>query len=151
MEKAGRFPGQRIVVLPRKVVAQALEHLLGMMVWHRQQTWRGDPDPGQKISQSIAYMKQHLEQPLLVSTLAALTNLSPSHYAVLFKQHTGYAPIDYFIHLRMHWACQLLDTTNLPVKHIAASLGYDGPFYFSRVVKAVNEASPTEYRLMHKG
>lgn len=77
MEKAGRFPGQRIVVLPRKVVAQALEHLLGMMVWHRQQTWRGDPDPGQKISQSIAYMKQHLEQPLLVSTLAALTNLRP--------------------------------------------------------------------------
>jgi AraC family transcriptional regulator of arabinose operon len=102
VEKAGRFPGQRIVVLPRKVVAQALEHLLGMMVWHRQQTWRGDPDPGQKISQSIAYMKQHLEQPLLVSMLAALPNLSPSHYAALFKQHTGYAPIDYFIHLRMH-------------------------------------------------
>ena len=102
MEKAGRFPGQRIVVLPRKVVAKTLEHLLGMMVWHRQQTWRGDPDPGQKISQSIAYMKQHLEQPLLVSMLAALTNLSPSHYAALFKQHTGYAPIDYFIHLRMH-------------------------------------------------
>jgi YesN/AraC family two-component response regulator len=51
----------------------------------------------------------------------------------------------------MHWACQLLDTTNQPVKQIAASLGYDDPFYFSRVFKAVNEASPTEYRLMHKG
>jgi transcriptional regulator GlxA family with amidase domain len=96
-------------------------------------------------------MKQHLEQPLHVPTLAALANLSPSHYTALFKQHTGYAPIDYLIRLRMHWACQLLDTTNLPVKNIAASLGYDDPFYFSRLFKAVNEASPTEYRLMHKG
>jgi AraC-like DNA-binding protein len=50
----------------------------------------------------------------------------------------------------MHWACQLLDTTHLPVMHIAASLGYDDPLYSSRVFKAVNEASPTEYRLMRK-
>ena len=131
--------------------SQALAHLLGVMIWHRQQRWRGDPNPRQKISQSIAYMKQHLGKPLHVSTLAALVNLSPSHYTALFKQHTGYAPIDYLIRLRMHWACQLLDTTNQPVKQIAASLGYGDPFYFSRVFKAVNEASPTEYRLMHKG
>lgn len=131
--------------------SQALAHLLGVMIWHRQQRWRGDPNPSQKINQSIAYMKQHLETPLHVSTLATLANLSPSHYTALFRQHTGYAPIGYLIRLRMHWACQLLDTTNLPVKNIAASLGYDDQFYFSRVFKAVNEASPTEYRLMHKG
>ena len=131
--------------------SQALAHLLGVMIWHRQQKWRGDPDPKQKINQSIAYMKQHLEKSLHVSTLAALGNLSPSHYTALFKQHTGYAPIDYLIRLRMHWACQLLDTTSLPVKEIAASLGYDDAFYFSRVFKAVNETSPTEYRLLHKG
>ena len=131
--------------------SQALAHLLGVMIWHRQQKWRGDPDPRQKINQSIAYMKQHLAKPLRVSTLAALGNLSPSHYTALFKQHTDYAPIDYLIRLRMHRACQLLDTTKLPVKEIAASLGYDDPFYFSRVFKMVNETSPAAYRLMHKG
>jgi AraC-like DNA-binding protein len=131
--------------------SQALGHLLGVMIWHRQQRWRGDPDPQQKINQSIAYIKQHLEKPLKVPTLAAMANLSSSHYTALFKQYTGYAPIDYLIRLRMHWACQLMDTTNLPVKKIAASLGYDDPFYFSRVFKAVNETSPTDYRLMHKG
>jgi AraC family transcriptional regulator, arabinose operon regulatory protein len=131
--------------------SQALAHLLGMMVWHRQQQWRGEPDPRQKINQSISYMKQHLETPLKVPTLAALANLSPSHYTTLFKQHTGYAPIDYLIRLRMHWASQLLDTTDLPVKQIAASLGYDDPLYFSRIFKAVNEASPSQYRRLHKG
>ncbi len=58
----------------------------------------------------------------------------------------------------MHWRKrpegfpgQLLHTTDLPVKKIAASLGYDDPFHFSRVFRTVNETSPTQYRLMHKG
>lgn len=130
---------------------QTLAHLIGVMIWHRHQQWRGNPDPEQKVAQSIAYMKQHLSQPLHVSNLAAVANLSASHYTSLFKRQTGYAPIDYFIRLRMHRACQLLDTTDLSVKEVAASLGYDDPFYFSRVFKLVNEASPSEYRLMHKG
>lgn len=141
----GYAPGQLLYA------SQALGHLLGMMVWHRQQKWRGEPDPKQKINQSIAYMKQHLEKPLKVSTLAALANLSTSHYTALFKQHTGYAPIDYLIRLRMHWASQLLDTTDQPIKKIAASLGYEDPFYFSRVFKSVNETSPAQYRRLHKG
>jgi AraC-like DNA-binding protein len=131
--------------------AQTLAHLIGVMIWHRHQQWRGDPDPEQKIAQSIEYMKQHLARPLHISTLAALSNLSASHYTALFKRHTGYAPIDYFIRLRMHQACQLLDTTDLSVKEISARLGYADAFYFSRVFKAVNEASPSDYRLMHKG
>jgi AraC family transcriptional regulator, arabinose operon regulatory protein len=145
MLEHGYAPGQLLYA------SLALAHLVGVMIWHRQQKWRVEPDPKQKINQSIAYMKQHLEKPLQVSTLAALANLSPSYYTALFKQHTGYAPIDYFIRLRMHSACQSLDTTNLPVKKIAAALGYDDPFYFSRLFKTVNETSPTQYRLMHKG
>jgi len=30
-------------------------------------------------------------------------------------------------------------------------LGYEDPFYFSRIFKMVNEALPSDYRLMHKG
>lgn len=131
--------------------AQTLAHLLGLMIWHRHQQWRGEPDPEQKIAQSIQYMKQHLNRPLQVAALSGLANLSPSHYTALFKKQTGYAPIDYFIRLRMHQACQLLDTTNLSVKKIAALLGYEDPFYFSRIFKMVNDASPSDYRLMHKG
>jgi AraC family transcriptional regulator, arabinose operon regulatory protein len=131
--------------------ALALAHLIGTMIWHRHQKWRGDPDPQQRISQSIAYMKQHMGKPLRVSTLAGLANLSASHYTALFKAHTGYAPIDYLIRLRMHKACQLLDTTTLTVKEIADTLGYSDPFYFSRIFKTVNDASPAAYRLLHKG
>jgi AraC-like DNA-binding protein len=59
--------------------------------------------------------------------------------------------MDYFIRLRMHKACQLLDTTSLNVKEIANSVGYEDPLYFSRVFKAVVELTPTQYRLINKG
>lgn len=100
----------------------------------------------QKIQASITYMSQHLNQPLQVSALASMVNISPSHYFALFKRHSGRAPMDYFTRLRMERACRLLDTTGSSVKEVAAALGYDDPFYFSRVFKSVQGVAPSEYR-----
>jgi AraC-like DNA-binding protein/DNA-binding CsgD family transcriptional regulator len=99
-----------------------------------------------KIGQSIIYMLRHLNEPLQVATLAAQASISPSHFFALFKRQVGCAPIDYFIRLRMQQACRLLDETALSVKEVAAAVGYDDPFYFSRVFKSVNRVAPSEYR-----
>ena len=104
----------------------------------------------EKISRTIAYMIEHVNQPLQISTLAAQANISPSHYFALFKRQTGSAPMDYFIRLRMRHARELLDGTALSVKEIAAELGYNDQFYFSRVFKAVNRLAPTEYRMLRR-
>ena len=99
-----------------------------------------------RIGRSIAYMNQHLDQPLQVAVLAAQANISPSHFFALFKRQTGCPPIDYFIQLRMTRARQLLDSTTSSVKEVAAALGYSDPFYFSRLFKSVNQVPPSEYR-----
>ena len=101
----------------------------------------------QKIEESIAFMTRNLNRPLQVSMLAALVNVSPSHYFALFKRHTGRAPMDYFTRLRMEKARCLLETTASSVKEVAAALGYDDPFYFSRVFKSVNRLAPSNYRI----
>lgn len=103
-----------------------------------------------RIEQSIAYMAQHLDQPLQVATLAALANISPSHFFALFKRRIGSAPMDYFTRLRMQRACRLLHDTNLSVKEVASKLGYDDPFYFSRVFKSVNSMAPSDYRVAQR-
>jgi AraC-like DNA-binding protein len=108
----------------------------------------GESHVVRKIEQSISYMLQHLDQPLHVATLAAVVNFSPSHFSALFKRWMECPPIDYFIHLRMRHACWLFDNTSLNVKEVAAALGYDDPFYFSRTFKSVNRVAPSEYRLM---
>ena len=103
-----------------------------------------------RINRSIAYMTEHLDQPLQVAALAALANISPSHFFTLFKRQTGSPPIDYFIRLRMERARQLLDSTASSVKEVAAILGYNDPFYFSRLFKAVNKVAPSDYRQLRK-
>jgi transcriptional regulator GlxA family with amidase domain len=107
-----------------------------------------DPSTGsdKRVLQCISYMRQHLSEPLQVATLAARAGTSPSHFFVLFKRFTGCSPIDYFIRLRMQRASYLLETGPLSVKDIAAMLGYEDPFYFSRVFKSVHRLAPSHYR-----
>ena len=105
-----------------------------------------ESEGARKIAQSIAYMLEHLDQPLQVATLAARACVSPSHFFVLFKRRTGCPPIDYFIRLRMRRARELLEAGSLHVKEVAAALGYEDPFYFSRMFKSVNHVAPVEYR-----
>jgi AraC-like DNA-binding protein len=95
-------------------------------------------------------MKEHLDTPLRAATLASVANMSLPHYFVVFKRCTGSTPIDYFIRLRMERARELLATTSCSVKEIAGLLGYDDPLYFSRVFKAVNQTTPTQYRVSHQ-
>jgi len=104
------------------------------------------PEAAVRIEQSVAYMTQHLDRPLQVATLAAKASVSPSHFFALFKRRIGLAPMDYFTRLRMERACHLLETTSLSVKEVAAELGYEDPFYFSRVFKSVNQLAPSDYR-----
>jgi transcriptional regulator GlxA family with amidase domain len=103
-----------------------------------------------KIEGTIAYMMSHLDQPLDVATLAALANISTSHFFALFKRQTGCAPMGYFTRLRMQHACRLLDGTSASVKEVAAALGYEDPFYFSRVFKLINHVPPSRYRARQK-
>ncbi len=131
--------------------SQILTHLIGLIIWVSQNSLVGNLNTSQKVEQSIAFMKQHLDRPATVASFAAMANLSESHYRSLFKHQTGYSPMDYFIRLRVHKACQLLDTTNLSVKEIARLTGFDDALYFSRAFKTVIGLSPAKYRLQHKG
>jgi len=104
-----------------------------------------------RLEQVIETMHRRLGDRLSVGELAVEARLSPSYLAVAFKRKTGFAILDFFIRLKMQRACLLLDSTGLPVKAIAADLGFDDPLYFSRCFHRVHECSPTQYRAARKG
>ncbi|HYH56823.1 MAG TPA: AraC family transcriptional regulator, partial [Anseongella sp.] len=98
------------------------------------------------IDCSIRFLKQHISQSLTLKEIADHVHLSVSHFSGLFQKKTGFSPIEYFNHLKMQKACQLLHFTDLRIYEVAARTGIGDPYYFSRVFKENMGVSPKEYR-----
>lgn len=97
-------------------------------------------------ARAISYMQQNLFNSITLDNIAQSVSLSISFFCRKFKQDTGYAPIEYFNHLRVQKACQLLHFSDLRINEVASRLGIDDPFYFSRLFKKQMGVSPVEYR-----
>ena len=98
------------------------------------------------IEAIINYMVQNLTESVSLQTLADQLSLSPSYFSRVFHKTTGYAPIDYFIRLKMQKACELLELTNMTIGEISEYLGYSTPYYFSRLFKKIVGKSPLHHR-----
>ncbi len=48
--------------------------------------------------------------------------------------------------MKIEYACQLLDSSELSVKAIADAVGYDDALYFSRLFRQTMGLSPRAYR-----
>lgn len=135
-------------VLQRMIYAsQALHHLLGTLVFNnrafsplmRSSHFRG-------IDDTLNYLHENLHARLSLDEMANHAGLSKSHFVRLFKEQTQYSPMDYFIHLKMQHACMLLSLSFMTIREISDTLGYDDPYYFSRVFKKTIGESPAMYR-----
>ncbi len=94
----------------------------------------------------IELMHARLSQDISLDELAAEARLSPFHFARMFKQSTGVPPRVYLTRLRVEKACELLETTDLPVTDIAQEVGYSSNQVLARVFTKHQRMSPTEYR-----
>lgn len=102
------------------------------------------------VDSAILYLQEHLNESITLSELSARFNYSPSRFSGLFKQKTGYSPIDYFIQMKMQMACRELDFTNKAIKEISIGLGFIDPYYFSSRFKTIIGVSPKKYRAIKK-
>jgi len=102
------------------------------------------------IDDAIRYMQDNINNNITLQELCRHFYYSPSRFSSLFKQRTGYSPIDYFIQLKMQKASQLLDFTDQSIKDIASEFGFDDPYYFSRRFRKTIGVSPKKYRSIRK-
>jgi AraC-like DNA-binding protein len=103
------------------------------------------------VNHAISMMQSRLHGQLTLNELAEQSGLSKSHFVFLFKKVTQKSPIDYFLHLKIQKACQLLTLSNWNIQQIAESLGFNDPYYFSRLFHKMVGQSPNKYRLNKKG
>ena len=60
------------------------------------------------------------------------------------------SPVQYLTKYRMSQACILLKKTDMAVKAVAFSVGYEDPLYFSRRFRETEGCSPKEYAERHE-
>ena len=102
------------------------------------------------IDSAILFMQEHVNETITLNELSKLYHYSPSRFYSLYKKKTGYAPIDYFLQMKMQKASQQLDFTKQSIKEIASNFGFDDPYYFSRRFTKVIGMPPTKYRSNNK-
>lgn len=102
------------------------------------------------VESAILYMQENIRETLTLTEISEHSNYSVSRFSNLFKQKTGYAPMDYFMQMKIQQACQLLDFTDKAIKDVAFTMGFDDPYYFSKRFKQVIGMPPQQYRAIKK-
>ncbi len=108
---------------------------------------RGGLAPHQS-ARVIDYMQCHLDQRITLRDLAALTGLSPWHFARAFRDTHGLPPHRYLTRLRVEHARDLLTRTSLSITEIAAATGYS-PQQLVRHFRQALGVAPAAYRRLH--
>ena len=99
------------------------------------------------ILQANEFIEQHYSDPdLSLNEVAALVNLSASHFSVVFSQETRHTFKEYLTDIRINKAKELLRMTGLRSGDIAYQVGYNDPHYFSSVFKKHTGVSPIKFR-----
>lgn len=125
-------------------LSQALSLILSE-IYYRE---KADESPVRRraLTRAVRYMYGHLNEPLALEDLSRAMQVSRSYLNMIFRQETGHAPMDFFIELKMQEACRMLEDPRMRVGEVAAALGYDDPYYFSRVFRKHMKVSPRAYR-----
>ena len=111
------------------------------------------PRPEQRGGLPIARLRKiedhvrgHLAESIQIETLAALAELSPFHFARVFKQATGITPHQFVTRERMLRAQQLIRETARSLIDIALEVGYSSPSHFAQVFRREVGMAPTQFR-----
>lgn len=98
----------------------------------------------------ILYLQQHYTEHISLDTLSATVNLNRSYLCRLFKRETGESLFQHLARLRLERATGLLLQEGLSIREVAARVGIDDPFYFTRMFKKQYGVAPSEYAIQKK-
>lgn len=127
-----------------------LSQYISMFIYNSRHYEDKEGEKKDAVDSAILYMQKQIDKNISLGDLCRHFNYSVSRFSSLFKLKTGYAPIDYFVQMKMQKACQQLDFTLLSIKEIAFSMGFDDPYYFSKRFSAIIGMSPKKYRALKK-
>lgn len=110
---------------------------------------RRDTRIARAVAAAERHLSTHLAEPVNVALLARRLGVAYSHFRSAFKAHTGYAPWQYVLHLRLAQARRQLAASDATLDEIASRLGFSSAFHLSAAFKRACGTAPAVWRRKH--
>lgn len=98
------------------------------------------------VNDFVALLNRHYASHHDVAFYADRLHITPNYLNIITRKHTGISAKEQINLMLVHVIKTLLDTTDLPVKHIAERLHYDDPSYLCRIFRQQTGLTPIQYR-----
>ena len=101
------------------------------------------------IRQAKQYVDCNYAEKITLEDIAAIVELNPVYFSVLFKKETGMNFSSYLVNVRMEMAKKMLREGNETIAAVAEQVGYRDTRYFSQIFAKTVGIKPALYRKLH--
>ncbi|MDF2595489.1 MAG: response regulator [Clostridia bacterium] len=98
-----------------------------------------------KVNKVKQYIGQNVYTKITLPEVAEKMEISAGYLSTIFKKVEGKSFSDYVAEVKMNEAKKLLKEHQYKVYEVSSKLGYDDPYYFSKLFKKVTAMTPTEF------
>ncbi|WP_069998969.1 response regulator [Cellulosilyticum sp. I15G10I2] len=98
-----------------------------------------------KVKKAKQYINQNIYVKMTLPEVAEKLEISSGYLSTIFKKVEGKSFSDYVAEVKISEAKKLLKEDNYKIYEVSAKLGYDDPYYFSKLFKKVASMTPTEF------
>ena len=104
------------------------------------------PKEGFLIEKCLAYINENYADDITLESIAKINYISQNQLCRLFKKELGVTPNHFITETRLFYAKLMLTQTELSVKSIAFSCGFNTPSYFIKCFREKFGKSPNVYK-----
>ncbi len=100
------------------------------------------------VEQIVNYFEDHYSEKISLERIAENMYLSTFYISKIFKSETGDTPIHHLINIRLEKAREILEKRpGMNIKEVAAMVGYEDAYHFSKQFKKHYGISPSQVRV----
>ncbi|MEK6796240.1 MAG: AraC family transcriptional regulator [Spirochaetota bacterium] len=125
-------------------MAALLKHILSLMRTHHRERY-GERNAA-PLAGILDHIHGHYRERITLSSLARRFAMNPTYLSTKFNRIAGKSLSRYINELRIHRAEALIAETDIPIRAVAAAVGYETLSHFNRAFRAVTGHAPRDGR-----
>jgi AraC-like DNA-binding protein len=135
----------------QQMLAGIVNYLLGFAYSRNKMNSLEDLQLSNQINRAKYLMRDTYTEDIVFKNIAKQVGMSYSWFRRIFKQYTGFSPLQYVQELRLQKSKDLLTNTMNPIKEIAFDSGFENADYFCTAFRNKTGMSPLKYRYFTQG